>query len=332
MQATYAIPPVLLIHWRRPYLLSEQLERLKTSGVTKVYIFADGQPMVNDDAVSKTHAGILEAKQEHRHSGLDIEVKLADSNLGCRDGVRAAIDWFFEHTEEGVILEDDCMPGEEFVRFAAEMLDRFRDAPQIFSVTGENSAQLHFKDSYGFLAHPFIWGWATWKSRWSQHERSLESWLEIRNNAEEIKRVFPNLLMRRTWEERLDMLAYQSKPDTWDYQLTYDVRRRDLLTVVPARNLVTNVGFGPDGTHITKPGARTGLEAELIYPLSHPPHIRRERWLENEFFWRDEGRRHSYKTMFKSARRLGLFVKSTARIMAFRAETMKSRVQSWVSA
>jgi hypothetical protein len=46
----------------------------------------------------------------------DCEVKMLfrDTNVGCKIGPSSAIDWFFEHGESGIILEDDCVPHPTF--------------------------------------------------------------------------------------------------------------------------------------------------------------------------------------------------------------------------
>ena len=50
-----------------------------------------------------------------------------NDNLGCGEGVSRAITWFFEHEEEGIIIEDDVLPHLDFFRFCDEMLERYRD-------------------------------------------------------------------------------------------------------------------------------------------------------------------------------------------------------------
>ena len=39
----------------------------------------------------------------------EVKTLFREKNLGCKKGVSEAINWFFEHEEEGIILEDDCV-------------------------------------------------------------------------------------------------------------------------------------------------------------------------------------------------------------------------------
>ena len=65
-----------------------------------------------------------------------------------------------------------------------------------------------------------------------------------------------------------------SGPNTWDYQWVYTSWSRNWLNILPATNLVQNIGFGQDATHTTNPDpiAPSGL-ITWIFPLRHPPAI-----------------------------------------------------------
>src|SRR5262245_10932171 len=65
-----------------------------------------------------------------------LHTLLRDRNFGCRIAVSSAIDWFFDHEEEGMILEDDCLPSEDFFRFCDELLPRFRLETRVMAVCG----------------------------------------------------------------------------------------------------------------------------------------------------------------------------------------------------
>jgi len=315
-------PAVLLIHWRRHRLLLPQITALRESGVSRFYIACDGPRGPSDIDVFATQGAIVDMQERLRLEGLQVEICLSSSNLGCERGVLSAIDWFFENESEGIILEDDCLPGIDFVMFVSTMLNRYREDQSVFCVSGENSTKLGFKDSYGFAAHPLIWGWATWRDRWSaysQEDRNLATWQDVRKDGAAIQRVFPNFAMRTVWSKRLDDLLFNSLPDTWDYQLTYFCRANARLCVVPTPNLVKNIGDEADGTHITGPTSRTGQRAERVFCLRHPRAVKRSRPHEFLFFWRDEGSRKVLKLLpklFKSRHNV-LFVVGALLTAAF---------------
>jgi len=327
------IPAVLLIHWRRHRFLLPQIDALRDAGITKFYIACDGPRETSDEAVLATQDAILRLQDSLRREGLKVEVRLSSQNLGCEKGVLSAIDWFFSNEEEGIVLEDDCAPGVEFVPFVALMLNKYRDDTSVFAISGENSTTLAFATSYGFVAHPFIWGWATWRNRWltySSDDRQLKTWQGARTDETAVKKLFPNTLMRTVWARRLDRLLFESVPDTWDYQLTYFCRSNAKLCIVPAQNLVVNLGDEDDGTHITRPTARTGRSLGSVFPIRHPRAVRRSDRHEFLFFWRDEGRRRAMKLLARAHKSpYGMFVALRAFSAALIAAVSSGLPRTW---
>jgi hypothetical protein len=97
----------------------------------------------------------------------EIKTLFRESNLGCRKAVSNAISWFFQSVEEGIILEDDCLPSPSFFfTFCAEMLQRYRHDEKIMMISGNNfqNGIRRGNASYYFSQIPNIWGWATWKN------------------------------------------------------------------------------------------------------------------------------------------------------------------------
>jgi hypothetical protein len=68
----------------------------------------------------------------------EVRTRFKDRNLGCKRGVGTAIDWFLSEADAGIIVEDDCVPTMDFVRFCAELPDRYRDAAEVMMIGGHN--------------------------------------------------------------------------------------------------------------------------------------------------------------------------------------------------
>ena len=64
----------------------------------------------------------------------------------------------------------------------------------------------------------------------------------------------------------------------WDYQWHFAVAAHGGLSIAPAVNLVTNIGFGDDATHTFDPHDQHAHPTahELAFPLRHPPEVRRD--------------------------------------------------------
>jgi hypothetical protein len=84
-------------------------------------------------------------------------------------------------------------------------------------------------------------------------------------------------------------LPYDNKIDTWDYPWSFACWIQNGLTILPNVNLVSNIGFGEDGTHkisSKSPLANLPVE-EIIFPQKHPPflirHIQADNYTQNNF-------------------------------------------------
>src|SRR5207245_1024917 len=63
--------------------------------------------------------------------------------------------------------------------------------------------------------------------------------------------------------------------DTWDYQWTFACWAQHGLTCLPAKNLVSNIGFGDDATHTFDAGSwmSAAKTENLDFPIRHPPFV-----------------------------------------------------------
>ena len=65
----------------------------------------------------------------------EVMTNYSDINLGVRTRVSSSIDWVFQHVEEAIFLEDDCLPGLSFFRYCEELLERYRHDNRIMFST-----------------------------------------------------------------------------------------------------------------------------------------------------------------------------------------------------
>jgi hypothetical protein len=121
--------PILVLAWRRPELTERLLEAISVWQPERLFLACDGW---DPDAPAALVADVQATRAVlDRQPAWDCEVQrlYADHNLGLRTAVSEAIDWFFAHCEEGIILEDDCIPSPEFLPYCADLLERYRHDP-----------------------------------------------------------------------------------------------------------------------------------------------------------------------------------------------------------
>ena len=166
--------PILFLIFNRPDTTKLVFESIKRIKPAKLYIAADGarKHKVGEDLLCKETRSIIDLIDWE----CEIKTLLRTENLGCKIAVSSAIDWFFENEEQGIILEDDCLPNESFFNFCEQLLNQFKENKEIMHISGNN-----FQDgitrgdgSFYFSKYNHIWGWATWKRAWKLYNVKLE--------------------------------------------------------------------------------------------------------------------------------------------------------------
>jgi hypothetical protein len=264
--------PVLLVVFNRPELTARVMDAISRARPQRLYVACDG-PRRNQPAdleqVARTRALVMSRVDWECR----VETLFREENLGCGPAVSRAVDWFFEHEAEGIILEDDCVPSGSFFRYCEELLGRFRDDTRVMVIAGTDVVHEPDPDlSYHFSRFSLMWGWATWRRAWTLYDYGMRSWPQQR-----LSRLLATVGMGdrafvRTFRRLFDA-SYAQSLNAWDYQWLYCCWVNSGLTALPTVNLVQNIGFGPDATHTTDawcPGRANVPAVDIGFPLKHP--------------------------------------------------------------
>ena len=266
--------PILFIVFNRPDTTKRVFDVIRQLAPQRLYIAADGPREGN----AKDSSNVTEVRRIIEKVDWDCQVKtlFRERNLRCKIAVSSAIDWFIENVEEGIVLEDDCLPDPSFFLFCEELLAKYRNDKRIVLIAGDNFQwkQPSSSDSYYFSRYSHIWGWASWRRAWKCYDVKMSAWPEVRHAG-----ILQEKLGRDEygfWEKQFDK-AFNGKINTWDIQLLFAFLMQNGLCVLPSVNLVSNIGFRADGTH-TKSVNESAilLSNPLTFPLSHPRSIIRD--------------------------------------------------------
>ena len=264
--------PILFLIFNRPDTAERVFAEIKKNRPERLFIASDG-PRENKEGekeiVEKTRKMILDMID------WDCEVKtlFREKNLGWKVAVSSAIDWFFEQVEEGIILEDDCLPDQSFFGYCEELLEKYRDDERIMMISGDNfqKEDADMIESYYFSKNIHIWGWATWRRSWQKYDVNMKTYPEFKKQRK-MQDIYKSLSLQEYFVSIFDAV-FAGKIDTWDYQWEYAIWENNGLNVMPNINLISNIGFGINATHTKEVGdkfanMKTGSFKIIIHPLT----------------------------------------------------------------
>ncbi len=264
--------PVLFLIFNRADVTQKVFDRIKKAQPRQLFVAADGprENVAGEDDICRQVRRVIEGVD------WDCQVKklYRDKNLGCKKAVSSAITWFFENVEEGIILEDDCLPDPGFFGFCQELLPYYRNQEKVMMIGGANfqAGKNLGPYSYYFSKYCHIWGWATWKRAWQSYDREMKTWPVFKGN-EGIKRICKKPEEQRYWTETFDKV-FNNEINTWDYQWLYASWRNEGVSIIPRVNMVSNIGFGREATHTSGDCSFANMPSRDVGAIVHPPEVR----------------------------------------------------------
>jgi len=265
--------PVVLIVFNQPDSTKRVFNAVAAARPRQLFIIADAPRAGRPDEAERCK----EAMRVTSAVNWDckVETNLASTNMGPGPRIISGLDWVFSQVEEAIILEHDCLPHSSFFPFCTELLERYRNKSQIGFITGFNPVRKSFPYPFSYYFSPAgnLWGWATWARLWREYDGTLGSWPEVKETGM-LRNVFPKRRMRDFWSQTFDAMHRGVGPSTWDYQLLYTCWVQNCLGIIPSKNLVEYLGFGPqaENTKTADPWL-TSHAREVHFPLVHPPAI-----------------------------------------------------------
>lgn len=271
------VKPILLIVFNRPDLTLKVLNEIKNVSPSKLYIAVDGPR----EKVLEDKNKCLEVLKIVKNIAWDCEVHflIQEHNLGCSMGPRKALEWFFLHEESGIILEDDCLPSKGFFLFCSELLDYYKNEEKIINICGSNMGDNKIGSSgYFFSRFMNMSGWATWRRSVNLIDYDLNDWKNSRRSLYSVYEVFrqhffdTDIGWYNYWKHKFDLTTEYENVTWWDWQWIYYQINNKKFTIIPNKNLVSNIGFNEQATHTKDSANRLAnipLQA-MHFPLQHP--------------------------------------------------------------
>jgi hypothetical protein len=260
--------PVLLLGFNRPKETRRVIDALRLQKPRQIFFAVDG-PRLHKAGEADLQAAVCDLAIEFDWH-CKVQTLFREQNLGCGRAVSTAINWFFEHVERGVILEDDCLPSPEFLPFCSEMLAKYQTVERVAHISGNNFQLGQIRAggaSYYGSFYPHIWGWATWRRAWQAYAFNLPSMVEIEALPKSILNALP---MKMVGQVAAGLL------DTWDVQWLYHCVTQDKICITPNTNLVRNIGFEQATHTFEAPFYMNRMRFDPLGTIIHPQNLERD--------------------------------------------------------
>jgi GT2 family glycosyltransferase len=152
---------------------------------------------------------VIQLAQDFRPEQTIVTVN--PSRFGCNRNIYQSIKRGFELSDFHIHLEDDTIPGKDFLVYMEFCGLSYKDKKDIFSISGyvnnDNNIEQFYScnknnSSYITTRNWFTpWGWATWIDRWDEIEKAFinsldshDSWdIMVHKLLQQRKEVFPTI-------------------------------------------------------------------------------------------------------------------------------------------
>lgn len=260
--------PVVLIIFNRPAIAQQVFNAIRAAKPQKLFVIADGPRFAEEQTQCEQTRKIIEQ--------VDWDCKVLTNfspvNLGCKQRVVTGLNWVFSLVEEAIILEDDCLPTLSFFSFCDELIEYYRYDERIFIISGNNFQNNIERTSYSyyFCKYNHTWGWATWRRAWRYWDDRADTWLSFRDD-DMMPNIWADSYSQIYWEAAFNGVFLHDLSSIWDLIWQFNCWSQNGLSISPKHNLVSNIGFGFEGTHCKQTdNPLANLPTTDIWEISHP--------------------------------------------------------------
>jgi hypothetical protein len=268
--------PVVLIIFRRPEKTQKILNIIREIQPKQLFVIADAprsHKLGEAEKSEKTRAVI-----ETIDWDCQVYKNYSEQNLGSSKRIPTGLNWVFSQVEEAIILEDDCLPEKTFFSFCEELLEHYRHDQRVMTISGNNFqfGRQTTSDSYYFSRYSHSWGWATWRRAWQYFDMNMTHWPRVKEQ-QLLNFILEDRRTRQYWEN-IFQGVFDNQIVAWDYRWTFACWLQNALTILPSRNLVSNIGFDEDASHTTSKNHPFAYlpTYPMTFPIQHPAYLIRD--------------------------------------------------------
>lgn len=234
---------VLVVGFQRPKEIRLILSQASKAGIKSIYLSVDAPRVTSHDSLMRS-TEIRELAEEFRSKFNNFSVRFLPVNVGCSANLLSACDWAFANENRLIILEDDCIPNDDFFDYVEYAFKKLSEDPEVLLICGTQFHASETDESFIIKSrYSLTWGWATTKSNWAKIRHAF---------SREPVALGANLLTTNYeeiyWNEGARR-AISGYVDVWDTALVDYLHLHQSYAYLPSQNLVRNVGNDSVATH-----------------------------------------------------------------------------------
>ncbi len=244
--------PLLILAYNRPDKMRGLIDALRPLAPKLVMVVVDGPKPGNATDAAKVQA-VRDAVSRIDWT-IEVHTRFRPVNVGLRASVVDAVTWATSEYGQVAVIEEDVVPGPDFLPYVEYMLDRYRDDERIAHISGYNVVPreaLTFPQHQNRLSvYPESIAWATWARAWERYDDDLP-W-GPKTPVPALREIVSTTAAALRWKQNFRDAA-SARISTWAYRWIASMWSTGALVVSPNHNLVTYVGQEEGTNTLTKP-------------------------------------------------------------------------------
>lgn len=281
---------VLIVFFNRPNMLEKVFAQICKAKPTKLLLYQDGPRNGNDQDVER---GL---KCRDIVSRIDwsctVHRLYQEKNYGCDPSMYIAQKWAFSKYDKCIVLEDDEVPAVSFFGYCKELLDKYEDDKRIYRICASNvfGEYAPYDGDYFYTRGGSITGWASWKRVIDEYDEDY-AFLKDKKVIETLEYTYKDAGVPIPRFINTCTNHYQSGKEFFESLFSSVRVLGNGLSIVPTKNLISNIGISEDSTHGGKSINVLSRNLKLFFhaktyeielPLKHPKYILEDKKYEEE--------------------------------------------------
>ncbi len=283
MNSTEKAPVILFVYNRADHTKQtlEALNRNIDVSEYNLFIFSDGpKPGAEDDVAGVRK--VLSEFEEH-NDFQKVTIFESEKNNGLANSVIEGVSKLIAEYEKVIVLEDDLITSQDFLRYMSDALAFYEKNAEIWSIAGYSPVMKRVVKKYPHDIYMCLragsWGWATWKDRWEKVDWTVSDYLDF-SQDKGLRRAFDK---RGPGMSKMLEMQMNGLIDSWAIRWCYQQFKDNALTVNPCKSKVKNIGVDGSGTHRQIFSRKWNVELEnSILPVRFE-NLNEEKWITREY-------------------------------------------------